>query len=144
MNRRTRLAAGLALMALAPGQPSAAAAEELPIFDTHMHYSREAWAAYGPGRIMDTLDAAGGCPSASAISARPAARCVRRFIRVSLPSLIPLARPPDYAGFRRPAARQNGGARAFCADKTRTAGPQWPVPPGGRGFIGGAGPWRFA
>ena len=40
MNRRTPLAAGLALMAIALGQPPAAAAEELPIFDTHMHYSR--------------------------------------------------------------------------------------------------------
>lgn len=59
MNRRTPLAAGLALMALALGQPPAAAAEELPIFDTHMHYSREAWAAYGPGRVFATLDAAG-------------------------------------------------------------------------------------
>ena len=59
MNRRIPLAAGLALMALALGQPPAAAAEELPIFDTHMHYSREAWGPYGPGRIMDTLDAAG-------------------------------------------------------------------------------------
>ncbi len=59
MNRRTPLAAGLALMAIALGQPPAAAADRLPIFDTHMHYSREAWGSYGPGRIMDTLDAAG-------------------------------------------------------------------------------------
>lgn len=59
MNRRTPLAAGLALIALALGQAPAAAAEELPIFDTHMHYSRGAWGSYAPGRIMDTLDAAG-------------------------------------------------------------------------------------
>ncbi len=59
MNRRTPLAAGLALMAIALGQPPAAAADRLPIFDTHMHYSREAWGAYGPGRVFETLDAAG-------------------------------------------------------------------------------------
>ena len=72
MNRRTPLAAGLALMAIALGQPPAVAAEQLPIFDTHMHYSRGAWEPYGPGRIMDILDAAGVARALVSIAARPA------------------------------------------------------------------------
>ena len=31
----------------------------LPIFDAHVHYSREAWAAYPPERVAALLDAAG-------------------------------------------------------------------------------------
>ena len=58
MKRRTSLLAGLALAATVLWEP-AAAGERLPIFDTHVHYSRDAWGPYGPGRIMDTLDTAG-------------------------------------------------------------------------------------
>src|SRR6185503_14214771 len=31
----------------------------MPIFDAHLHYSREAWAAYPPARVAALLDAAG-------------------------------------------------------------------------------------
>ena len=37
----------------------AAAQERLPIFDTHVHYSRGAWEAYPPARILEVLNAAG-------------------------------------------------------------------------------------
>ncbi|MBT3306362.1 MAG: amidohydrolase family protein [Alphaproteobacteria bacterium] len=33
-------------------------AEELPIFDTHMHYSSSAWDVYAPGNILKKLDTA--------------------------------------------------------------------------------------
>ncbi len=35
------------------------AAENIPIFDTHMHYSRDAWSAFDPSQIAARLDAAG-------------------------------------------------------------------------------------
>jgi hypothetical protein len=35
------------------------AAERLPIFDTHAHYSRDAWAPYPPARILEILSQAG-------------------------------------------------------------------------------------
>lgn len=36
-----------------------AQAQELPIFDAHMHYSRGAWDAYSPAQILTKLDRAG-------------------------------------------------------------------------------------
>ncbi len=36
-----------------------ARAQELPIFDTHMHYSQSAWDVYSPARILAILDRAG-------------------------------------------------------------------------------------
>ena len=33
-------------------------AQELPIFDTHMHYSQGAWDAYGPRQILEKMDKA--------------------------------------------------------------------------------------
>ena len=90
MNRRTPLAAGLALMALAFGQAPAAAAEELPIFDTHMHYSREAWGPYGPGRIMDTLDAAG--VARALVSSTPDEGTLRLY-RHDKDRVVPILRP---------------------------------------------------
>jgi len=35
------------------------AAEKMPIFDTHMHYSRDAWSAFDPSQIAARIDAAG-------------------------------------------------------------------------------------
>ncbi|MFQ5775553.1 MAG: amidohydrolase family protein [Kiloniellaceae bacterium] len=51
-----RLAA-VGLIAVASWRPGAAA-ERLPVFDTHVHYGREAWAPYGPAAIFAKLDAA--------------------------------------------------------------------------------------
>ncbi len=49
---------GAALVATAWPAPGAAA-ERLPIFDTHAHYSRDAWAPFPPAKILDILDRAG-------------------------------------------------------------------------------------
>ncbi len=46
----------LVVMALAP---NARAAEPLPIFDAHMHYSAGTWLAYAPAEIFKKIDAAG-------------------------------------------------------------------------------------
>ncbi len=90
MNRRTPLAAGLALMAIALGQAPAAAAEDLPIFDTHMHYSQEAWGPYGPGRIMDILDAAG--VARALVSSTPDEGTLRLY-RHDKDRIVPILRP---------------------------------------------------
>jgi len=37
----------------------AGAAERLPIFDTHVHYSRDAWQAYDIDAVLELMDAAG-------------------------------------------------------------------------------------
>ncbi len=58
MNRREALTALMVATATAPWAPSVAADERLPIFDTHVHYSRDAWAAYDPRSVVETLDAA--------------------------------------------------------------------------------------
>ena len=90
MKRRTPLAAGLALMVIALGQPPAAAAEELPIFDTHMHYSREAWGPYGPGRVFETLDAAG--VARALVSSTPDDGTLRLY-RHDKDRVVPILRP---------------------------------------------------
>ncbi len=50
--------AALALAISAWAGPGAAA-ERLSVFDTHAHYSREAWAPYPPAAVLEKLDAAG-------------------------------------------------------------------------------------
>ena len=55
------LAAGLAAMTLCIIRISGAAAADtdLKIFDTHVHYSRDAWGVYPPYKILKKLEAAG-------------------------------------------------------------------------------------
>ena len=50
--------AGRVLLALALLAGTAASAEPLPIFDTHIHYSSPAWPEYDPPAIRAKLDAA--------------------------------------------------------------------------------------
>ncbi len=53
---RCGAAAAVALMPLtAPGQ----AVERLPIFDTHVHYSRDVWEVFPPAAILEKFEAAG-------------------------------------------------------------------------------------
>ncbi len=54
-NAALALAAATASVWAAPGG-APAAQERLPIFDTHAHYSREAWAPYPPARILEILN----------------------------------------------------------------------------------------
>ncbi|OHD74723.1 MAG: hypothetical protein A2V99_12105 [Spirochaetes bacterium RBG_16_67_19] len=58
---RTRPAPwGLLLLAFLPILlPPAVGAQELPLFDAHIHYSREAWERYPPGEIIRLMDRAG-------------------------------------------------------------------------------------
>lgn len=59
MYRRAALAAVLALSIIAPWTPGVAvAADRLPVFDTHLHYSRNAWDLYDPQTVIGMLDAA--------------------------------------------------------------------------------------
>lgn len=53
-----RLIAGVLLLAATAALP-AAAEERLPIFDTHLHYSRDAWSVYPPAAVFEKLNAAG-------------------------------------------------------------------------------------
>ena len=52
------VAAALALSAATWATPGPAA-ERLPIFDTHLHYSRDVWEAYPVARILEILSEAG-------------------------------------------------------------------------------------
>ena len=49
----------LAVVVTAPGAAPGASEQRLPIFDTHVHYSRGAWAPYPPAKILETLEEAG-------------------------------------------------------------------------------------
>jgi Amidohydrolase len=58
---RSRFVAALLVLAVGSFAPAgrAAGAEDLPIFDTHLHYSRNAWAQYAPEAVLAILDRAG-------------------------------------------------------------------------------------
>ena len=53
---RTKLAILTIFAAIAPAH---AADDHLPIFDAHVHYSSDAWVAYGPQAVFEKLDSAG-------------------------------------------------------------------------------------
>jgi hypothetical protein len=50
--------AAVLALGLVAATPMALADERLAIFDTHLHYSQDAWAAYGPAAIVETLETA--------------------------------------------------------------------------------------
>ncbi len=58
-----------ALLSMVVLLPAAAASGELPIFDTHMHYSHGAWDTYSPGQILEKMDKAG--VTRALVSSRP-------------------------------------------------------------------------
>ncbi len=95
--------ATLALASMLLAAPGLAA-ERLPIFDTHMHYSRDAWEAFPPAAIFEKLDAA-GVPRA-VVSSTPDAGTLQLFdaapARVA-PFLRPYRKRGDMANwFRNP------------------------------------------
>ncbi len=59
----------LAVLVWAAPVQAQAQARKLPIFDTHMHYSRGAWDVYTPAQILEKLDKAG--VSRALVSSRP-------------------------------------------------------------------------
>ncbi len=93
------VAAALALVLWAGPGP---AAERLPIFDTHVHYSRGVWEAFPPAAILDKLDQAGvpralvsSTPDAGTLALHQAAPA-----RVA-PFLRPYRKPGDMANWFR-------------------------------------------
>ncbi len=102
--RGTILAPALAALAAATWAAPGWAAERLPIFDTHLHYSRDVWEALPPAAILDKLDAAGvpralvsSTPDAGTMALLQAAPA-----RVA-PFLRPYRQPGDMANwFRNP------------------------------------------
>ena len=80
------------------------AAERLPIFDTHLHYSRDVWAAFPPAAILDQLDAA-GVPRAVVSSTPDAGTLALHQVAPArvVPFLRPYRKPGDMANwFRNP------------------------------------------
>ncbi len=57
--RNAALALAISAWAAPGGAAAGTAQERLPIFDTHAHYSRDAWAPYPPARILEILSEAG-------------------------------------------------------------------------------------
>ncbi|MEE8500340.1 MAG: amidohydrolase family protein [Kiloniellales bacterium] len=94
----------LALAALAAllWAPPGSTAERLPIFDTHVHYSRDVWEALPPAAILEKLDRAGvpralvsSTPDAGTLALHQAAPT-----RVA-PFLRPYRKPGDMANWFR-------------------------------------------
>ena len=69
---------------------SAAAAAALPVFDAHIHYSGDVWAAIPPERAMAMLSAAG--ISRAVVSATPAGGAERLY-RAAPERIVPFLRP---------------------------------------------------
>ncbi len=81
----------LAVVALATG----AAAADLPIVDTHLHYSRNSWEQYAPEGILGLLDAAG--IRRAFVSSTPDEGTLR--LRQAAPDrIVPVLRPYREAG----------------------------------------------
>ena len=66
------------------------AGEPMPIFDTHVHYSRAAWATYGPAAVFATMDAAG--VRRALVSSTPDDGTLRLY-RAGAGRIVPMLRP---------------------------------------------------
>ena len=78
-----------ALLAVALFRPGAAG-EPMPIFDTHAHYSRAAWATYGPVAVLAAMDAAG--VRRALVSSTPDDGTLRLY-RAGAGRIVPMLRP---------------------------------------------------
>ena len=97
MNQRGAFALISALFVIATATPCTAAEARLPIIDTHIHYSGDAWAHYSPETVMEKLDAA-GVPWA-VVSSSPDEGTLRLY-RQDSERVVPSLRP--YYGGRNP------------------------------------------
>jgi hypothetical protein len=52
------ISVGLVLVAVPPLAADSASVRDVPIFDTHMHYSRDIWNVYSPGDVLEKMDKA--------------------------------------------------------------------------------------
>ena len=89
-DRPAPIAAVLALAAAVLWTPRPGAAQTLPIFDTHMHYSAGAWADHGPEAVIEALDAA-NVPRAL-VSSTPDDGTLRLY-REDAGRFVPIMRP---------------------------------------------------
>lgn len=84
-----RLGLWLALALLAIG-PGGAAAGDLPIVDTHIHYSRDAWTQYPPEAVLALLDQGG--VTRAFVSSTPDDGTVRLY-EAAPDRIVPVLRP---------------------------------------------------
>ena len=63
------ISAGLLLVAASPLAAADTPAFDGPVFDTHMHYSRDAWGVYSPRDVLEKMDKAN--VSAALVSSTP-------------------------------------------------------------------------
>ena len=82
------LAAALATMAFR--EAGVAAEGRLPVFDTHVHYSQEAWRSFSPGAILDKLTAAG--VARALVSSTPDDGTLKLY-RADRERFVPILRP---------------------------------------------------
>ncbi len=83
-----RVAAALAAMAFS--EAGVAAEGRLPVFDTHVHYSREAWESYSSRAILDKLTAAG--VARALVSSTPDDGTLKLY-RADRERIVPILRP---------------------------------------------------
>ncbi len=92
--RRTTLAVAAALVAVVPRSAPPA---DLPIFDTHLHYSRDAWSEYSPEAVFALLDRAG--VRRAFVSSTPDDGTIRLY-EASPDRIVPVLRPYRESGDR--------------------------------------------
>lgn len=80
----------VALAAMALSAPVVAAEKMLPIFDTHVHYSQEAWRTFSPSAILDKLTAAG--VARALVSSTPDDGTLKLY-REDKERIVPILRP---------------------------------------------------
>jgi Amidohydrolase len=91
LSRLRRALGSLALLAL----PAWAGAQDLPIVDTHLHYSENSWQNYSPEAVLALLDSGG--ISRAFVSSTPDEGTVRLYERAP-DRIVPVLRPYRQAG----------------------------------------------
>ena len=84
---------------------AAAAAQEVPVFDAHIHYNRPDWSAYTPEAILDILDNAG--VRWALVSSTPDEGTVRLYEKAPariVPVLRPYRTPADVGSWTKDAS----------------------------------------
>ncbi|MBI4608848.1 MAG: amidohydrolase family protein [Candidatus Rokubacteria bacterium] len=80
----------VAALLLVLAAPSAAPAQDLRIFETHLHYSQDSWGSYTPGAILEILDRAG--VGRALVSSTPDDGTLKLYERAPT-RIVPILRP---------------------------------------------------
>ena len=80
----------IAFALIAGGGAAPLAQDRLPIYDTHLHYSRDAWSAFPPAQIIALLDGAG--VTRALVSSTPDDGSLT-LVRAAPISFVPILRP---------------------------------------------------